>query len=49
MLYCEPGTGPRVTEALQRMGLKRMDFSIDFDGARILVNNAIPFRVPRNA
>jgi D-glycero-alpha-D-manno-heptose-7-phosphate kinase len=49
MLYCEPGTAARVTEALERMGLKRMDFSIDFDGARILVNNAIPFRVPRNA
>jgi len=49
MLYCEPGTTPSVTEALERMGLKRMDFSIDFDGARILVNNAIPFTVPRNA
>ena len=49
MLYCEPGTTQRVTEALERMGLKRMDFAIDFDGARILVNNAIPFRVPRNA
>lgn len=49
ILYCEAGTTPRVTEALERMGLKRMDFSIDFDGARILVNNAIPFQVPRNA
>ncbi len=49
MLYCQPGAAPRVTGALERMGLKRMDFSIDFDGARILVNNAIPFRVPRHA
>ena len=49
MLYCHPGTAPRVTQALERMGLKRMDFSIDFDGARILVNNAIPFKAPRHA
>lgn len=49
MLYCQPGATSRVTEALERMGLKRMDFSIDFDGARILVNNAIPFKVPRHA
>ena len=49
MLYCGRGGGPRVTEALERRGVKRMDFSIDFDGARILVNNAIPFSVPRNA
>ena len=49
MLYCSHGSGPRVTEALERMGLKRMDFSVDFDGGRILVNNAIPFRIPKNA
>lgn len=49
MLYCGRGAGPIVTEALERVGLKRMDFSIDFDGARILVNNAIPFRVAKNA
>lgn len=49
MVYCDRGAGPRVTEALERLGLKRMDFSIDFDGARILVNNAIPFGVSRNA
>jgi len=49
MLYCSRGTGSRITEALERLGLKRMDFSIDFDGARILVNNAIPFKVPGNA
>ncbi len=49
MLYCGHRNGPKVTEALERLGLKRMDFSIDFDGARILVNNALPFEVARNA
>ncbi len=49
MLYCGRRNGPKVTEALERLGLKRMDFSIDFDGARILVNNALPFEVARNA
>ena len=46
MLYCGENKAPTVTEALERLGLKRMDFSIDFDGARILVNNAIPFQTP---
>jgi D-glycero-alpha-D-manno-heptose-7-phosphate kinase len=49
MLYCCRGAGPRVTKALEQMGLRRMDFSVDFDGARILVNNSIPFGMPRNA
>jgi D-glycero-alpha-D-manno-heptose-7-phosphate kinase len=49
MLYCPSGTGSRVTEALERRGLKRMDFSIDFDGARVLVNNAIPFAAASHA
>jgi D-glycero-alpha-D-manno-heptose-7-phosphate kinase len=49
MLYCPSRRAAAVTAALERMGLKRMDFSIDFDGARILVNNAIPFAVARNA
>jgi D-glycero-alpha-D-manno-heptose-7-phosphate kinase len=49
MLYCAEGKGPAVTEALERRGLKRMDFSIDFDGARILVNNGIPFQSPQPA
>jgi D-glycero-alpha-D-manno-heptose-7-phosphate kinase len=48
MLYCE-NEGRAVTEALERMGLRRMDFAIDFDGAKILVNNAIPFGLPRRA
>lgn len=45
MLYCNRNRGPNVTDALERLGLKRMDFSIDFDGARILVNNGMPFQV----
>jgi len=49
MLYCPAGTAPRVTQALELKGLKRMDFSVDFDGARILVNNALPFAVARHA
>jgi D-glycero-alpha-D-manno-heptose-7-phosphate kinase len=48
MLYCGRHAA-RVTEALERAGLKRMDYSIDFDGAKILVNNAIPFEVARDA
>jgi len=48
MLYCPTGTGPRVTERLERSGVKRMDFAIDFDGAKILVNNALPFAVARH-
>ena len=49
MLYCSQSRAPAVTEALERLGLRRMDFSIDFDGAKILVNNAIPFRGARRA
>jgi len=48
MVYCG-GSGRPVTEALEGIGLKRMDFSIDFDGARVLVNNAIPFEAARDA
>jgi len=49
MLYCARGSGPRITAALEAQGLKRMDFAIDFDGAKILVNNARPFAVARYA
>ena len=49
MLYCPSGTAGRVTAALEDQGLKRMDFAIDFDGAKILVNNALPFAVARHA
>lgn len=49
MLYCPSVTAARVTQALEVKGLKRMDFSVDFDGAKILVNNALPFAVARHA
>jgi D-glycero-alpha-D-manno-heptose-7-phosphate kinase len=44
MLYCPPGKAAAVTAALEGLGLKRMDFAIDFDGAKILVNNTMPFQ-----
>lgn len=49
MLYCPPGAAARVTLGLEAQGLKRMDFAFDFDGAKILVNNALPFAVARHA
>ncbi len=49
MLYCGAEHGAAVTEALESYGLRRMDFSIDFDGARILVNNSLPFEVRARA
>ena len=49
MLYCPSGTAARVTQTLESKGLKRMDFAVDFDGAKILVNNALPFAVAHHA
>jgi len=49
MLYCPAGTAARVTQGLERQGLKRMDFAFDFDGAKILVNSALPFAVAQRA
>ena len=49
MLYCPLGSAARVTAAMEDQGLKRMDFAIDFDGAKILINNALPFAVARHA
>ncbi|MGH9194896.1 MAG: GHMP kinase [Acidimicrobiia bacterium] len=49
LLYCQSGTAAKVTEGLEGLGLKRMDFAFDFDGARILVNNALPFAVAGRA
>jgi len=49
MLYCPQATVPRVTAALEEQGLRRMNFAIDFDGAKILVNNSLPFAVARYA
>jgi D-glycero-alpha-D-manno-heptose-7-phosphate kinase len=45
MFYCPPQHGADVTTALESAGLRRMDFCIDFDGAKVLVNNALPFGV----
>jgi len=49
MLYCPPGAAARVTEALEALGLRRMDFNFDFDGAKILVNNSMPLEAARHA
>ena len=38
MLYCERPFQPPVTEALERLGLRRMDFRFDSTGARVLMN-----------
>lgn len=41
MLYCEPRRQPAVTEALERLGLKRMDFNFEKGGARVLMNASL--------
>ncbi len=38
MLYCAPDAQAAVTRALEKEGLKRMDFHFDSSGARILIN-----------
>lgn len=38
MLYCETPHQTAVTEALERRGLRRMDFRFDNTGARVLMN-----------
>lgn len=38
MLYCHEEHQPAVTSALTALGLARMDFRFDFDGARVLLN-----------
>lgn len=38
MLYCEPASRPQVTQALEGIGLKRMDFRLETTGARVLMN-----------
>lgn len=38
MLYCEDGTQDAVTEAMESEGLRRMNFSFDSGGARVLLN-----------
>lgn len=41
LLFCEPHHHPRVTEALESRGLKRMNFNFDQNGAQLLVNGAV--------
>lgn len=38
MLYCHSEHQPAVTAALQALGLARMDFRFDFEGASVLLN-----------
>lgn len=39
MFYCENRDKLRLIEAMQKMGLRWMRFSFDFDGAKILINS----------
>lgn len=47
MLYCEPQFQSAVTPALERRGLKRMDFRFETEGARVLINAGL--RIPGSA
>ncbi len=38
MLYCHEDYQPAVTRSLQALGLARMDFRFDFDGAQVILN-----------
>jgi D-glycero-alpha-D-manno-heptose-7-phosphate kinase len=38
MLYCQEDGQDAVTKTLERRGLRRMDFSFDFEGARIVLS-----------
>lgn len=43
MLYCHEDKQAAVTSALQTLGLARMDFRFDFDGAQVMLNQeAVP-------
>jgi D-glycero-alpha-D-manno-heptose-7-phosphate kinase len=39
MFYCRNGEKPLVSEALQKIGLRREKFQIDWDGARVMLNS----------
>jgi D-glycero-alpha-D-manno-heptose-7-phosphate kinase len=41
MLFCEQQHQALLTEALERRGLKRMDFNFEQSGARVLTNNGV--------
>jgi D-glycero-alpha-D-manno-heptose-7-phosphate kinase len=46
MLYCEEGHQTRVTEALSGLGLQRMDFRFDQNGAQVLMNSGLQLHSP---
>ena len=46
MLYCEERHQPRVTEALSELGLQRMDFRFDQNGAQVLMNSGLQLHSP---
>ncbi|MBI5829839.1 MAG: hypothetical protein HZB20_09960 [Chloroflexi bacterium] len=41
MLYCEEGRQQAVTRAMEVEGLRRMDYSFDNGGARVLLNTGL--------
>ncbi len=49
MLYCERPHQPAVTDALERLGLLRMDFRFDSTGARVLMNAGLRLPVAFSA
>jgi hypothetical protein len=38
LIYCQDGTQSAVTQALDKRGLRRMDFRLEEGGARVLLN-----------
>ncbi len=42
LLYCHEERQPAVTQALHALGLRRMDFRFDFDGAQVLLDQRLP-------
>ncbi|MCL4543820.1 MAG: GHMP kinase [Chloroflexi bacterium] len=44
LLYCEPEAQPRLTEALQAAGLRRLDFRFADIGANVLINSGLRLR-----
>jgi hypothetical protein len=48
MLYCNDDAMPRVETVLSEEGLRRMDFSIEADGARVLFNAGLRLQEPES-
>jgi len=46
MFYCENGKRHAVTEALQKKGLRRERFQIDWDGSRVVLNTRQSSNIP---